>query len=49
VVHPGEAGTEERQRLWPIAATYNSHWRHYQRGTRRKIQLLILTPRSAKL
>ena len=46
-VHAREANSEERQRLWPIAATYNSHWRHYQRRAQREIPLLILTPRSA--
>jgi F420H(2)-dependent quinone reductase len=46
-VHAREAA-EERQRLWPMAATYNSHWRRYQRRTRREIPLLILQPRSAK-
>lgn len=45
-VHATEADTQERQRLWPMAATYNSHWRHYQRRTHREIPLLILTPRS---
>lgn len=49
VVPAREADTEERPRLWPIAATYNSHWRHYPRRIRREIPLLILTPRSAKL
>jgi hypothetical protein len=44
-VHAREADTEERQRLWPMAATYNSHWRHYQGRTRRTIPLLILEPR----
>jgi deazaflavin-dependent oxidoreductase (nitroreductase family) len=35
---------EERERLWPIAATYNSDWRHYQRRTPRQIPLVILEP-----
>jgi deazaflavin-dependent oxidoreductase (nitroreductase family) len=48
-VHARETDAEERQRLWPIAATYNSHWRRYQRRTPREIPLLILAPRSAKL
>jgi hypothetical protein len=34
---------------WPTVATYNSHWRRYQRRTRREIPLLILAPRSARL
>jgi deazaflavin-dependent oxidoreductase (nitroreductase family) len=48
-VHASEADAEERQRLWPTVATYNSHWRRYQRRTRREIPLLILAPRSARL
>jgi deazaflavin-dependent oxidoreductase (nitroreductase family) len=48
-VHAREADAGERQRLWPMAATYNSHWRRYQRRTLREIPLLILAPRSAKL
>jgi deazaflavin-dependent oxidoreductase (nitroreductase family) len=47
-VHAREADAAERRRLWPMAATYNSHWRRYQRRTRREIPLLILAPRSAK-
>jgi deazaflavin-dependent oxidoreductase (nitroreductase family) len=46
-VRAREADAEERQRLWPMAATYNSHWRRYQRRTRREIPLLILAPRYA--
>jgi F420H(2)-dependent quinone reductase len=41
-VHAREANTEERQRLWPIVANYNPHWRHYQRRTKREIPLVIL-------
>jgi F420H(2)-dependent quinone reductase len=48
MVHAREANTEERQRLWPIATRYNSHWRHYKLRTQREIPLLILAPRSAK-
>jgi deazaflavin-dependent oxidoreductase (nitroreductase family) len=48
-VHAREADTEERQRLWPRAATYNSQWRRYQGRTRREIPLLILEPRSDTL
>jgi deazaflavin-dependent oxidoreductase (nitroreductase family) len=48
-VHATEADAEQRRRLWPIAASYNSHWRHYQRRTRREIPLVILAPRSAKV
>jgi hypothetical protein len=48
-VQAREAAAEERQRLWPMAATYNSHWRRYQCRTLREIPLLILAPRSAKL
>jgi deazaflavin-dependent oxidoreductase (nitroreductase family) len=44
-VHAREAATAERQRLWPLAATYNSHWRRYQARTRREIPVLILEPR----
>lgn len=44
-VHAREADTDERQRLWPQAAAYNSHWDHYQRRTQREIPLLILEPR----
>jgi deazaflavin-dependent oxidoreductase (nitroreductase family) len=47
-VRAREADAEEHQRLWPMAATYNSHWRHYQRRTRREIPLFILAPRSAQ-
>lgn len=49
MVHAREANGEERQRLWLIAAAYNSHWRHYQRRAQREIPLLILAPRSSKL
>jgi len=45
-VHAREVDAEERQRLWPVAATYNSQWRHYQSRTPREIPLLILEPRS---
>lgn len=48
-VHAREADAEERQRLWPMAATYNSHWRHYQRRTRREIPLVILETLPATL
>jgi deazaflavin-dependent oxidoreductase (nitroreductase family) len=44
-VHAREAGIDERQRLWPMAAAYNSHWRRYQGRTRREIPLVILEPR----
>jgi F420H(2)-dependent quinone reductase len=43
-VHAREADAEERERLWPIAASYNSDWRHYQRRTPRQIPLVILEP-----
>jgi deazaflavin-dependent oxidoreductase (nitroreductase family) len=44
-VHAREADSVERQRLWPMAAAYNSHWHHYQGRTRREIPLVILEPR----
>jgi F420H(2)-dependent quinone reductase len=47
-VHAREADAEERRRRWPAAAAYNSHWRRYQRRTRREIPLLILAPRGVK-
>jgi deazaflavin-dependent oxidoreductase (nitroreductase family) len=43
-VHAREADAEERERLWPIAATYNSDWCHCQRRTPRQIPLVILEP-----
>jgi F420H(2)-dependent quinone reductase len=46
-VHARQADVEQRQRLWPMAAAYNSLWRRYQRRTKREIPLLILEPRSA--
>jgi deazaflavin-dependent oxidoreductase (nitroreductase family) len=45
-VQATEADAEERQRLWPLAAAYNSHWRHYQVRTAREIPLVILEPRA---
>src|SRR3954468_14906623 len=43
-VHAREAGADERERLWPIAATYNPDWCHCQRRTPRQIPLVILEP-----
>lgn len=43
-VRAREADAGERVRLWPAAAAYNSHWRHYQRRTERIIPLVILEP-----
>ena len=37
---------EEYARLWPKAASYNSHWRGYERIVKRKIPLVVLEPRS---
>ena len=45
-VRAREADTEERERLWPVAAAYNSDWRHYQRRTPRQIPLVMLEPRT---
>jgi F420H(2)-dependent quinone reductase len=45
-VRAREADAAERKRLWPMAATYNSDWRHYQRRTSRVIPLVILEPRT---
>ena len=45
-VHAREADDTERARLWPMAAAYNPHWRHYQHRTEREIPLVILEPKS---
>jgi deazaflavin-dependent oxidoreductase (nitroreductase family) len=45
-VRAREADAEERHRLWPAAAAYNSDWRHYQSRTARQIPVVILEPRS---
>src|SRR5437763_12731744 len=34
-VHAREANAEERERLWPKAAEYNSHWGRYRKRTSR--------------
>jgi F420H(2)-dependent quinone reductase len=44
-VRAREADAAERERLWPKAAAFNSHWRRYQRRTERVIPLVILEPR----
>lgn len=43
-VRAREASAEERERLWPRAAAWNSHWPAYQGRTARTIPLVILTP-----
>jgi deazaflavin-dependent oxidoreductase (nitroreductase family) len=47
-VHASEANAEKRQRLWPKALVYNSHWRRYERRTERTIPLVILSPRATR-
>ena len=44
-VHAREANAEERERLWPKAAEYNSHWGRYRKRTSREIPLVLLEPR----
>ena len=44
-VRAREATPEERERLWPRAAEYNSHWGRYRERTSREIPLVLLEPR----
>lgn len=44
-VHAREVDADERARLWPAAAAFNRHWRHYQRRTDRVIPLVLLEQR----
>ncbi len=44
-VQARSATEAEYARLWPKAASYNSHWRGYAESVARKIPLVILSPR----
>lgn len=43
-VHARAASDDEYARLWPKAASYNSHWQGYAETVARKIPLVILEP-----
>lgn len=39
-----ELGPEEREQMWPRAASFNPSWEGYQKRTSRKIPLVLLEP-----
>jgi hypothetical protein len=40
-----EAAADERKRLWPKAVDHNPVWGRYQRRTRRRIPVVVLSAR----
>jgi F420H(2)-dependent quinone reductase len=44
-VRAREVTAEEREQLWPRAASYNPHWAGYEKRTSREIPLVMLEPR----
>lgn len=43
-VRAHELTQEERDRMWPRAASFNPHWEGYQKRTSRQIPLVLLEP-----